>query len=148
MEFQNEPAPETQTPAPAIDQAPVKSQAEIDAEIMAENNTKAKAKAEELTRREGAKVTPILFYHNGNLSDPIVGFLKEPSRLAKIKILDKGDQAGSYSANAEMLSLCLLKADSDMRLSSEAPQYDDIYMGALFECNNLIKVSLNQIKKN
>lgn len=133
---------------PAPDQAPVKSQVEIEIETREANEAAAKAKAEELTKREGVKVTAILFYMNGNVNDPIVGFLKAPSRIAKVKIMDKGDQIGTYSAAAEALELCLLAKDSDMRLLSQAPEYDDIYMGALLAAQGLINASINQIKKN
>jgi hypothetical protein len=139
---------------PAIDpdsvlfKSTVKSQAELDADNVKKNDADAKEKAEALSKREGVKVMPILFYMNGNTSDPIVGFLKTPSRIAKVKIMDKSDQVGSYSAAAEALELCLLKGDSDMRLISEAPEYDDIYMGALIAAQGLINASINQIKKN
>lgn len=127
---------------------PVKSQVEIDAETRAAHNVEVKEKAEELSKREGVKVTPILFYQNGNLADPIKGYLKEPTRIAKVAIMDKSEQAGNYTAGAEMLEICLLKADSDMRLTSLAQQYDDIYLGAVLECQKLIQASINQVKKN
>jgi hypothetical protein len=117
-------------------------------EKTAEHDALAKAKAEELTRREGVKVTPILFYQNGNMDDPIYGYLKAPTRIAKIAIMDKSEQAGNYSAGAEMLTFCLLKSDSDPRLTSEAPEHDDIFMGAILASQDLIKASVNQIKKN
>lgn len=117
-------------------------------EKAAEHDALAKAKAEELTKREGVKVTPILFYQNGNADDPIFGYLKAPTRVAKIAIMDKSEQAGNYSAGAEMLTFCLLKADSDPRLTSEAPEHDDIYMGAILACQDLIQASVNMIKKN
>jgi hypothetical protein len=119
-----------------------------DAELIAEHNAMAKEKAEQLSIREKSKVTPILFYQNGNASDPIIGYLKHPTRVAKVAIMDKSDQAGNFSAGAEMLNICLLKADSDPRLSSEAEQYDDVYMGAILAAQDLIKASINQIKKN
>lgn len=126
------------------EQPKVKTQAEKSAE----HDAAAKAKAEELTKREGIKVTPILFYQDGNVDDPIYGYLKAPTRVAKVAIMDKSEQAGSYSAGAEMLSFCLLKADSDPRLTSEKPEHDDIFMGAIMACQGLIKASINQIKKN
>jgi hypothetical protein len=126
------------------EQPAVKTQAQKSAE----HDAIAKAKAEELTKREGGKVTPILFYQDGNVDDPIYGYLKAPTRVAKVAIMDKSEQAGSYSAGAEMLSFCLLKADSDPRLTSENPEHDDIFMGAIMACQGLIKASINQIKKN
>jgi hypothetical protein len=117
-------------------------------EKLAEHDALAKAKAAELTKREGVKVTPILFYENGNADDPVYGYLKAPTRVAKVAIMDKSEQSGNYSAGAEMLTFCLLKAESDPRLTSEAPEHDDIYMGAVLACQDLIKASVNQIKKN
>lgn len=118
------------------------------AELAAELQETIKAKAEELTRREGVTVTPILFYYNANTSDPVIGYLKAPTRLAKIRIMDKSEQIGNYSAAAELIEICLLKADSDARIYSDAQEYDDLYMGAVLACQALISASINQIKKN
>lgn len=107
-----------------------------------------KAKAEELSKREGVKVHPILFYLNGNESDPVIGYIKEPSRLAKIRILDKGEQIGSNTAAAEMLDMCLLDKDSDQRITNPSQEYDSVYLGAAFECQKIIQFAINQIKKN
>lgn len=107
-----------------------------------------KAKAKELSQREGVPVHPILFYHNGNENDPVIGYIKEPTRLAKIRILDKGEQIGSNSAAAEMLEMCLIKDESDSRILNQSPQYDYLYIGASLECQKIITYSINQIKKN
>lgn len=104
------------------------------------------AKADELTAKHGVKVTPILFF-NKIETDPVKGYLKEPSRLAKVRILDRSNQLGDFSAAAEMLDICLIKEDSDTRLYSESQEFDEIYLGALNECQKLIRISLNQIKK-
>lgn len=137
MEIKEQTTPEQEQPRP-----------KTNTEKAAEHDAIAKAKAEELSRREGCKVTPILFYQFGNADDPIYGYLKAPTRVAKIAIMDKSEQAGNYSAGAEMLTFCLLKADSDPRLTSEAPEHDDIYMGAVLACQDLIQASVNMIKKN
>lgn len=105
-------------------------------------------KAAELSKREGVKVTPLLFYFRGNESDPVIGYLKAPNRLAKIRIMDKTEQTGNYSAAAEMIDFCLLKAESDPRITNESPEYDDLYMGCVVACQSLISASINQIKKN
>lgn len=126
----------------------VKTKEELDAETRDRNDAEAKARAEVISKREGVKITPILFYLNEKFDDPIVGFLKPPSRIAKVKIMDKSSQVGSYSAAAETLEICLLKSDSDMRFLSESPEYDDIYMGAIIAAQSLINASINQIKKN
>lgn len=130
------------------EQAAEQPRPKTNAEKTAEHDALAKAKAEELSKREGVKVTPILFYQNGNADDPIYGYLKAPTRVAKIAIMDKSEQSGNYSAGAEMLTFCLIKAESDPRLTSEAPEHDDIYMGAILACQDLIQASVNMIKKN
>lgn len=133
---------------PGTDQATEQTRPKTNAEKAAEHDALAKAKAEELTKREGVKVTPILFYQNGNADDPIYGYLKAPTRVAKIAIMDKSEQSGNYSAGAEMLTFCLIKDQSDPRLYSEAPEHDDIFMGAILACQDLIQASVNMIKKN
>jgi hypothetical protein len=104
-------------------------------------------KAKQLTDKMGAKVHPILFYPSEEGVDPIKGYIKDPPRLAKIRILDKSYQVGEFSASAEMLDLCLIKEESDPRLYSEDQQYDHIYLGACYECQKLIRIATSQVKK-
>lgn len=107
------------------------------------------AHAAELTKKHGANVTPILFYDQAdeNQTDPLKGYLKEPNRLAKLRILDKSSQIGDFSASAEMIDLCLIKEESDPRIYSEAPENDKFFLGACYRCQQLITMSFDQIKK-
>jgi hypothetical protein len=105
-------------------------------------------KATELSIREGVKVHPILFFYKGNESDPVIGYIKEPNRLAKVRILDKGDQMGNYTSATEMLESFLIPAESDSRILNPAPEYDELYLGAAMAAQKLILFAINQIKKN
>lgn len=104
-------------------------------------------KAAELSEVHKTKVHPILFFADEEMKDPVKGYLKEPARLAKTRILDKSTQLGDWSAAAEMMELCLIKEESDSRMWSEAQECDQIYFGACNECQKLIRISLNQFKK-
>jgi hypothetical protein len=130
---------QTEQTQPAPENAAQSAEKKLQAEIA--------EKAEALTKREGAKVHPILFFHKGNEADPVIGYVREPNRLAKVRILDKGDQMGNYSSAVEMLEMCLLP-ESDSRILNPAPEYDELYLGAALACQRLITFSINQIKKN
>jgi hypothetical protein len=111
----------------------------------------AEARAVELAAKYGVKVYPILFYREADMitqADPIVGYLKEPPRLTKLRIIDEGSKRGEMEVAAELLDIALLKEESDYRISSADQQYDEIYMGACLAASvQIIRVAINQIKK-
>lgn len=101
-------------------------------------------KAEEIKERLGLyKVYPLLFIENG---EEIKGYMKEPSRQAKIAIMDKSVM-GAYSAVDEILPSVIIKEESDPRILSENPAHDRIYMGALMAVYDRIRYSTNEAKK-
>lgn len=111
----------------------------------------AEQRAIELSQKFGCKVYPILFYAEGDMltqADPIIGYLKEPARLTKLRIIDEGSKRGEMEVAAELLEIALLKEESDHRLSSQSQEYDEIYMGACLAASlQIIRVAINQIKK-
>lgn len=111
----------------------------------------AEARAAELATKYGVKVYPILFYRESDMltqADPIIGYLKEPPRLTKLRIIDEGSKRGEMEVAAELLEIALLKEESDFRISSPAQEYDEIYMGACLAASiQIIRVAINQIKK-
>lgn len=106
---------------------------------------KIEKKAEELSAQLGVKVHPIVFLEEAG-GEEIVGYLKEPSRLMKVRILDKSS-IGPNSAAVEMLEEILIKEHSDRRIWEDNPKYDKLYLGAANEASMLIQVSKNQFKK-
>jgi hypothetical protein len=104
-----------------------------------------RAKAEELTAQHMAKVIPVVFEEDGS-TDRVIGFIKEPNRPTKIRMLDKS-VFGSASAAAEALDICLIREESDPRIYSEASENDKYYMGAAMACFELVKYSVSTFKK-
>lgn len=107
----------------------------------------AKIKAEQLTAEYKEKgvfmVHPIVFRIN---DEDIVGFVKEPSRMAKMAVLDKA-MIGGYSAAEEILDSVLIKEHSDPRMFSESQEFDAIHMGLVLAVYDLIKIKQNTLKK-
>ncbi len=103
------------------------------------------AKADELSAKHGCIVHPIVF-QEGEDAEQIVGFLKEPPRHVKLRVLDKG-MTSPMTASAEMVDAYLIREDSDARIWDEKPGNDKYYLGATMIANDLIKMSINQFKK-
>jgi hypothetical protein len=102
-------------------------------------------KAEVLTEKYKAKVTPIILKGDAD-GDTVVGYYKEPVRLAKQRALDAYSN-GMQSAGAMLLEACLLKEESDPRIVSEAPENDKYYLGACYAVLKAIEVTVDQYKK-
>jgi len=105
----------------------------------------AQIKADELSASMNVKVHPIVFQEDAD-ADLIVGYIKEPSRMVKLAVLDKSVMGG-FSAAAEMLDSVLLKEHSDPRIYSERSEDDKIYLGAVMAAYDLVKFSVNTLKK-
>ncbi|GAC1662318.1 MAG: hypothetical protein NVS9B7_30310 [Flavisolibacter sp.] len=104
------------------------------------------AKADQLTAREGKKVIPLVF-EDRESKEQIVGYLRNPDRLTKTRILDKMMSIGMVTAASELLDIALLKEDSNPRISSAREEDDEIYLGAAMACFDFIKASDNLYKK-
>lgn len=113
----------------------------------AEINTQAEAKALELEKALGLfKVHPLVFKDEPT-GEWIVGYVKEPDRIHKKRILDKSVM-GSVTAASDCLDIILIKEYSDPRIYSEDQRFDDINLGATMACYDLIKYKVNTFKKN
>lgn len=100
--------------------------------------------ADELSNREGCKVHPLVFMAGEN--DKVIGFLKEPPRHVKLRVMDKG-LVSPATAAAEVLDAYLIKDVSDSRIWDEKPENDKFYLGATMEAYNMINMAVNQFKK-
>lgn len=105
----------------------------------------AEKKAGELSVSMSVKVHAIVFQESEG-SEEVVGFIKEPSRMVKLAVLDKSVMGG-FSAASEMLESVLLKEHSDPRIYSEKSEDDKIYLGAVMAAYDLVKFSVNTLKK-
>ena len=99
----------------------------------------AEQKAEELTQAVGRKVTPLVF---GSEDDLVIGYIKEISRIAKLRILDSA-LVGGFSACESLVDDCLLREGDYAKIIAD----DVYYIGVVNEINNMVKVAQNQFKK-
>ena len=79
--------------------------------------------------------------------EEIVGFMKEPDRLVKMRALDMSLQSWTSAANI-LLETSLIKEHSDPRILDENPDNDKIYFGFLMKANELVKFYSEKQKKS
>ena len=79
--------------------------------------------------------------------EEIVGFMKDPDRLVKMRALDMSLQSWTSAANI-LLETCLIKEYSDIRILDESPANDKIYFGFLMKANELVKFYSEKQKKS
>lgn len=103
------------------------------------------SKSNELSKKLGRKVMPLLFNHN---DEWIVGYVQQPTRTVVRVAVDKMEKFGKIEAGDLILQSSLIKEESDQRIISEESEYDGVNMGACLEVLNLIDVSLSVVKKN
>ncbi len=107
-------------------------------------NEQIKEKAEKLKQEYGCEIHPIAFMLNE--TDQVVGFMKEPPRIVKLRVLDKS-LTSPMTAAGECLESVLLEKESDPRILSEKPEHDKIFLGACVEATRIIEFCANTFKK-
>mgnify|MGYP000903571939 FL=1 len=108
-------------------------------------NEEIEAKALDLGVKHNCKVFPLVFKDPENNED-VIGFLKEPPRFVKMRVMDKA-LSNPISSCAEVLDAYIIKEESDPRIYSESQENDAYYMGATMEVYSIIKISNNKFKK-
>jgi hypothetical protein len=96
-------------------------------------------RAEQLTAEHGRKVIPLVY---GSEDEPVVGYLKEISRIAKIRILDSA-LTGGMSACESLVDDCLIKEADYQKILND----DVYYIGVVNEINLMVRAAANQFKK-
>jgi hypothetical protein len=104
-----------------------------------------KEKAAQLSEKHGCKVFPLIFKLD-SADENVIGYIKEPPRFVKLRIMDKG-LTNPVSSASEVVDAYLIKEESDPRIYSEASENDAYYLGATLEAYNLIVLAVNQFKK-
>lgn len=99
-------------------------------------------KADELSKVYGCKVHPLVFVDMANTDERVIGYLKEPPRIVKLRYMDKAI-LGAASAGAEVIDEYLIKEASDPRILND----DVCYLGAIQELQSVITMAVNQFKK-
>ena len=107
-------------------------------------NEEIELKAEELGKKFNCKVNPLVF--KADDGSDVIGFMKEPPRFVKMRVMDKG-LTSPVSAASEVVDAYLIKEESDPRIYSESQENDQYYIGATMEAYSMVKLSVNQFKK-
>jgi hypothetical protein len=102
-------------------------------------------RAGELSIKHACKVSPIVFI-DATTSEEVVGFIKEPNRMVKLRCMDKAFTA-SMTASAELFDAIILREESDPRFTSEKSEDDKYYLGGVLEAFKTIEFAQNQFKK-
>ena len=102
-------------------------------------------KAAELSTREGVLVHPMIFPQDEG--EDVVGYLREPSRLTKMRVMDKAMQGGQITAAYELFEAVLIRDASDPILTSEKPEHDKFILGATMAAFNLVTLAVDAYKK-
>ncbi len=102
-------------------------------------------KADELTTKYNRKVKPVQFIVP-DTKEQIIGYIKKPDRELVRMAMDlmRGDK--SSEAGKIILQSCLCE-ESDSRISSEDPNFDEIVLGAEAACLSLVTFYVDQQKK-
>jgi len=102
---------------------------------------KVEAKAQELSLKLNCTVLPIVF-HDEDTNEDIVGYIKEPSRVVKLRVMDKA-MTSPVTAAAELFESIFLTEESDKRIMSD----DKYYLGATMEAFKTVEMAVNTFKK-
>jgi len=98
-------------------------------------------KADELSTKHNCKVLPIVFVDE-DTQEEIVGFIKEPQRMVKLRVMDKAMTA-PVTASAELFDAIFISEDSDPRFLTE----DKYYLGGTMEAFKTVEMAVNTFKK-
>lgn len=114
---------------------------------LSEKQVEVKAKAEELTTKLGVKVHPLTMVADIDKGDFVIGYIKEPARLAKARAIDKVNMGNASFAYMELLEACLIDAESDPRIKNESPENDKYNLGACKFCGDLLLLAIDVTEK-
>lgn len=103
----------------------------------------ADVKSAELTIKLGRKVYPFCFFNEDKF---IVGYIKEPARLDKMRSIDLYEQSRTQAGDL-ILRTSLVHEESDKAILDEKEENDPIYLGAISFAVSLVQIAAEQLKK-
>jgi hypothetical protein len=109
-----------------------------------ERKIEAQKRADELSEELKVKVHAIVFVDEED--GFVVGYITEPNRFTKTRVLDKGMMSPTTAA-VELLEAILLKEHSDKRIWEERPEWDKFFHGAAMAAYDLVSISVDQMAK-
>lgn len=104
-------------------------------------------KAQEIAKARGVQsVHPVVFI-KPDTHERIVAYLRQPTFTEKLYAMDTAISAGVYMSASNLMELLLIKEESHQLATSDAPQADDVRMGIVDYCLNMVSRYQNQFKK-
>lgn len=107
------------------------------------NHEEIEAKRQALEAEYKVKVHAIVLH--GGEDKTIVAYLKEPSRLTKMKSLDMSIQSFTQAADI-LITESIIKEESSPEFFDE--KNDQAYLGLIMEAQKLVKFFAAAVKKN
>lgn len=98
-------------------------------------------KANELSEKFSCKVTPIVF-HDEEKDEDVIGYIKEPNRMTKLRVMDKAINS-PITAASELFDSIVITEESDPRFFSD----DKYYIGGTMEAFKTVEIAVNTFKK-
>lgn len=103
-------------------------------------------KSKVLSEQLKCNVKP-LFFIDPETKENVVGFVKEPDRALKLRMLDKSQQDGSFTFASAVYDSIIIKEESDPRLTSTLQKDDKYYFGGVLAAYEMVEISTNYFKK-
>ncbi len=105
-------------------------------------------RAKELQDKFGRRVEHMLIKNDiDGDNEWILGYLKDPPRPLKMEALDRITKEGEFKSGEYILSISLIREESDPILSSGDYKYEDILMGAFYASQKILKINLDVASK-
>ena len=108
-----------------------------------EVESESEAKAKELSAKFRVKVYPFSFY---SVDRFIIGYLKEPARLDKMRAIDMFEQSRTQAGDL-ILRTSLIIEESDKAILDESPDNDPVYLGAINFAIKRVEIAAEMLKK-
>lgn len=123
------------------------NQTKLEAELTPEELKMYEEKADVLAAKLSvSKVYPVVLIEKDTF-ERVVAFLKEPSYITKIRIMDKATMSGIYTAADELRELSIIKEESNILTYGEGSECDKYKLGVTDFCLTLVQRVQNQFKK-
>lgn len=103
-------------------------------------------KAKLLSEKLGCNIKPLVFI-DPETQENVIGFVKEPDRALKLRMLDKSQQDGAFTFASAVYDSIIIKEESDPRLTSTLQKDDRYYFGGVLVAYEMVEISVNNFKK-
>ncbi len=120
---------------------------ELTAELSQEEKDNYEQQAKELAAKYNVPKVHVYVGFKPSTKERVVGFIKEPSFIQKVMMMDKITTAGMFIAGNELRESCTLKEESDPLTTGSSWECDEYKLGLNGFCTTILQVVQNEFKK-